>query len=75
MPVVGFVNARTTSAADGSNGHDNLPSVVGAAAPNTAARNVRRTPGFSTGTGAKLLHNDTPDIHPVVDCIQFASCN
>lgn len=47
MLEVAFDSVPTMSVVDGSSGRANLPSVAAAAAQNTAARNAKRTLGYS----------------------------
>lgn len=54
----GYGNVHTTNVENGRSLQDNLPNADGAGGRNTAARNARRVPGSSIGTGAWLLHNN-----------------
>ena len=65
MLVEGFANVRTINAANGSNGHDNLPNVVVVAVPSIAAKNAKRMLGSFTAIGVKSLPNhDRHHIRP-----------
>jgi len=52
-----FASAPITSAGSGNSTRASLPSAVVAAEPSTAARNARRVPGLSIGTGVLQPHN------------------
>lgn len=55
--MVASGSAHTTSAANGKNSSDNLPSVVVAAVPSTAARIAKRPRGYTTAIGARPRHD------------------
>jgi len=59
IPEEGFDNAHTINAGNGRNTLGNSPNVEDAEEQNTAVRNVRRVPGYSTDTGVSLLLNST----------------
>jgi len=63
--VVVYVNVHISNAENGRNTPASLPNVDGADAQNTAAKNVRKVLGFTTGTGALQLSSKCHYFRPV----------
>jgi len=57
--AVEFDNVHIISAGNGKSSQDSSLNAGAADGRNTAAKNARRVPGCSTGTGVWLLLNDT----------------